>query len=277
MKKLLNNIPYKIIIGSANFNKKYGFKKQKIKISDFNYFTNYLIKNGINQLDWSFDYSNENKLIEKFYSNGFLIDTKISKNNFYQDINYFSNSHINKIKFNSVYIRSPEELNMSDFAYIYKTLIFLKEKKQIKKIGYSIYNINKLHKKKLPMPDTIQVPINLFDQRLLKSNYLDLCKKNNVEVCARSIFLQGKLLNPYFTKKYTKFLRYNQLSPIQATKSFFNLIYRKNVFDKVIIGIENLNNLKEFFETRLLNLKYDYFKNLSTLNSNIIDPRLWKY
>ena len=147
MKKLLNNIPYKIIIGSANFNKKYGFKKQKIKISDFHYFTNYLKKNNIHQLDWSFDYLNENKLIEKFYSNGFLIDTKISINNFYQDINFFNNSHINKIKFNSVYIRSPEELNMSDFAYIYKTLISLKEKKQIKKIGYSIYNINKLQKK----------------------------------------------------------------------------------------------------------------------------------
>ena len=83
MKKLLNNIPYKIIIGSANFNKKYGFKKQKIKISDFHYFTNYLKKNNIHQLDWSFDYLNENKLIEKFYSNGFLIDTKISINNFY--------------------------------------------------------------------------------------------------------------------------------------------------------------------------------------------------
>ena len=46
------------------------------------------------------------------------------------------------------------------------------------------------------MPDTIQVPINLFDQRLLRSNYLDLCK-NNVEVCVRSIFLQGKLLNHF--------------------------------------------------------------------------------
>ena len=124
MKKLLNNIPYKIIIGSANFNKKYGLKNQKIKISDFHYFINYLKKNSINQVDWSFDYSSESKLIEKFFSNGFLIDTKISTNNFYQNINFFNNLDRNKIKFNNVYIRSPEDLNKSDFAYTYKTLIY---------------------------------------------------------------------------------------------------------------------------------------------------------
>ena len=60
----------------------------------------------------------------------------------------------------------------------------------IKKIGISIYsyeNILKLYK--LIKFDVIQAPINIFDNRCDKFGKFIL--NNNIEVHARSVFLQG--------------------------------------------------------------------------------------
>ena len=43
----------------------------------------------------------------------------------------------------------------------------------------------------------IQVPVNIFDQRLVSSGILAKAKTKNIEVYARSVFLQGLLLMSY--------------------------------------------------------------------------------
>ena len=42
--------------------------------------------------------------------------------------------------------------------------------------------------------DIIQLPINIFDQRLLNCKILEKASHSNIELHARSIFLQGSLL-----------------------------------------------------------------------------------
>ena len=60
--------------------------------------------------------------------------------------------------------------------------------------------------KKIKDIDIIQFPLNIFDNRVIK--YLHTNKITNVELHARSIFLQGTLLNSY--KKIIEFLNLMQ-------------------------------------------------------------------
>jgi hypothetical protein len=116
----------------------------------------------------------------------------------------------------------------------------------------------------------------------LKTGWFDKLKYMSIETHVRSIFLQGLLVNKlvykkkYF-KKWKKFffdwfkdLENNNISPIDYCLS--DLL--KNNFDKIVIGINNSQNLNE-----ILNFKNINKSNMIKLNINdtkLIDPRNWK-
>src|SRR3989344_4251417 len=70
----------------------------------------------------------------------------------------------------------------------------IKEEGKVKNIGVSVYDeAEALEAVKFGV-DYIQIPYNIFDQRLDKTDFFDLAEKNKVKVFARSPFLQGVLL-----------------------------------------------------------------------------------
>ena len=81
----------------------------------------------------------------------------------------------------------------------------LKSMGVVKKIGVSLYNSEQIDivLSKFNI-DLVQLPINIFDQQLLIGGWLDKLKDYDVEIHARSAFLQGLLLMtndlvpPYF-------------------------------------------------------------------------------
>ena len=129
----------------------------------------------------------------------------------------------------------------------------------------------------MPFPDALQIPINIFDQRFLFSGYREICNKNKIEVIARSIFLQGKLINfsnkNYYINTWINFLNTHNLTPLQAIKSFLRSISDIN---KIIIGIDSVDQLKQFIIADHYELNIKNFYGLSTNNKNMIDPRYWK-
>ena len=70
-----------------------------------------------------------------------------------------------------------------------------KEKGLIERIGVSVYEPqDALAAVKAPAVDMIQIPYNVLDQRLDQTDFFELARKNQVDVFARSAFLQGLLL-----------------------------------------------------------------------------------
>ena len=109
-------------------------------------------------------------------------------------------------------------------------------------------------------------------------NFLKLAKKKKVKIHARSIFLQGTLVSSIKKNEYIK--NYNlklekilKKKKINKVNYLFNLINSQKLIDKIVIGVENLDQLKE-----LIYLKRSKFENF-LLNKNIknnhIDPRNW--
>ena len=166
-----------------------------------------------------------------------------------------------------------------NFSNFYK----FKEKNLTKNFKASIYEIKDFNFiiKKFK-PDIVQFPVNIFDQRSLKKIFLSTLSKNKIKSQARSIFLQGLILNDKKSKAIFK--KYNQQKYLN---NFHNLCQKHNITKKeaclffikkqkkinyLTIGIENLKQLKQNLAI-LRNNKLLNFKNLSIKNKNIIDPR----
>jgi aryl-alcohol dehydrogenase-like predicted oxidoreductase len=63
------------------------------------------------------------------------------------------------------------------------------------KIGVSVYTAGEIDAVMAAhRPDLVQLPLNVFDQRLIRSGHLKALKASGVEVHIRSVFLQGLLL-----------------------------------------------------------------------------------
>ena len=155
----------------------------------------------------------------------------------------------------------------------------------INKIGFSAYN--KLQIKKaltLFKPDIIQLPFNVFDQGLLHDGTLALLKSLNIEVHARSSFLQGLLIMdiskvPIYFNKWRFYLErwHSYCSQINySPKSVaLNFSASQKLIDKVIVGVENEMQLIELINLPEISSEID-LKFLNCKDEYLINPSKWK-
>ena len=155
---------------------------------------------------------------------------------------------------------------------------------EFKKIGFSIYSPNELDKYFFKFkPDLVQGPLNIFDQRMLRSGWIKRLNNKSVEFHARSIFLQGLLLkkSKLIPKKFQKFyrifdkyhswLRKNNINSFEACLSF---VFSIKIVDKIILGIDNVDQLNQIINTKLIKKKLN-FKQLNCFNNKLINPSTW--
>ena len=100
----------------------------------------------------------------------------------------------------------------------------MKKKVKFTKLIYvSIYNPEEINYaiKKFKF-DIIQLPINLFDRKLIDNGILSRLKKHGYEIHARSIFLQGLLLDSHRWKfaKWSEIFRFYKFCQIINLKNF---------------------------------------------------------
>ena len=110
-------------------------------------------------------------------------------------------------------------------------------------------------------------------------------KDHQIELHARSIFLQGLLLleKAKIPKKFLKFsdelglwhqfLAENNLTPLQACLAF---VLTQQELSKIIFGIDSLEQLMEITSaaSEFIDIKTKFSENIIP-NNNLIDPRLW--
>ena len=278
----------KIIIGTANFGQNYGISKKKVNLRSAKVVCGYAIENKIRYLDTATSYKNSNKII-KILNKKIEVITKVLPCKKWINFDYCLNE-MNKIyfdlgnkKINTLLFHDENFLFKKEGYQVYLNLIKLKKKKLFKNIGVSIYNFYNLNYliKKYSF-DIIQCPFNIFDQRLIETNWLSKLKNRGIKIHVRSIFLQGLLLNKNLnnnniSKKWKKDLMYfneyankNNINLIDLCMTFVTS-YNLNGY---VIGIENLKNLKKiiFFKK----VKKFNFKMFSNNKKKLIDPRKWK-
>ena len=282
----------KLVIGSAQLGMNYGlFNNRKINHKEFKKIEKLVLKSKINFIDTAISYGDSENIIGSSKLKNLHIITKIKlpskKNIQVRDwaLKEISKS-LYKLKIKKIYgvlIHDYKDL-LGKYGKDYLlSLQELKKKKIVKKIGISIYDPHEIQKVwKFWKPDLIQVPFNPLDNRIVDSGWVDVLRKFKVKIFARSIFLQGLLINKHnsfiINKNYKILLNQfknwcykNNISLLQACIHFVKQFKK---IDYLVVGFNNYNQLKEII---------DVFKkkqiiipsNFSTNKKNLIDPRKW--
>lgn len=295
----------KLVLGTAQLGLDYGIANKEGRPSEKEAFKimKYAIESGILYFDTAYSYGNSETTIGKFlntyeaYKNKINIITKIpslknEKLNEKNINNRFFES-LNRLGQKSIYCYMVHDFNdiVNNCNVINKNFLKFKDEGLIKKIGVSIYDKSQIIflLKNFDF-DLIQIPINIFDQRLLMDDILVDLKKRGIEIYARSVFLQGLIfLDKYNLPSKFKSIK-KQLKKLNDISLKFNISKEEialvfisviNEIDKIVIGIEKIEQLKR-------NIKIaNNFKNFNKIKSiinfkdfviedeNIIDPRKW--
>lgn len=283
----------KIILGTANFAKGYGIRKSKgLNLQQINKINETISRNYINEIDTAHSYKGVEIKIGKSNFKNYKIYTKIPEikssklhNKFVFNIISQSLKRLKKKKLHGVFFHGVKNLLGHEGKKIYRDLYELKKKGIIKKVGVSVYSPIELksvmNKYKF---DMVQIPINIFDRRFLKKNFLKRIKSNGIEIHARSIFMQGILLqkkesrHKYFRKWENLFLKWdywNNVRKIKKVETCLNFLKNLKYIDKLVLGVSSIKAIKEIINI-LKNEKKLFPKEIFSNSKQLIEPRLWK-
>tara|TARA_B100000287_G_scaffold418444_1_gene455396 strand:- start:3421 stop:4317 length:897 start_codon:yes stop_codon:yes gene_type:complete len=291
-----------ICLGSAQFGMDYGITNKKGKLSEIEIkkILARCLKSGIRFIDTAQSYGDSEIVLGKNMPiiNNFEIINKLpkqkklwNKNQIISWENDFQKSlkNLNKKSFNSFLIHNSYDLRRPDKDFLMNWLLSLKERKLIKRIGVSIYNSKDLDNIPLDKIQIVQLPLSIYDQRLLKDGTIEKLFKCNIAIHARSVFLQGLILQnenlwPEFMPnqfkshhmELNKILKINNISLLEAAMGF---VYNCPFIESFLVGVSSLTELDNIIETwNILKFKnYDDF-NISSFgwdNIHDLDPRLW--
>lgn len=293
MKKNIN-ILKKIIIGTAQLSNNYGIFNEKGSIKDKQLKTilNYCQKKNILYLDLANSYKNSIHKLSKNNLLKFNIILKvgnIDKNNFLFSLKSILKKTLEKLKVKKIYslmLHHESDIKYLKDKEVFQFFLNLKKKKIIKKIGISIYNFKTLGFNLNSFPiGLIQVPFNVLDQRILDKKLQKIIIGKKIEVHARSIFLQGLLLQePNIKQKIIQknkllFNNWHKFNECQQEKKILNCIKfvsQFKVINKFIFGINSIDQLKTIVRIiKDIDYKNKLYYKFEPKSNKIIDPRLW--
>ena len=291
-KKVLNN---RLALGSVQFGLPYGISNTSLNETSFSEISNilnYANKIGINTIDTAISYGKSESRHGKYGVNRYKVITKLPKMPIIcHDVFAWAEEQLmdslSRLNLRSVYgllLHHTLDLNGPKGSILWSAMKSLKEKNLVNKIGYSIYKPDDLDLLFNDfVPDIVQTPYSIFDQRLSTSGWLDRLYNSNTEIHARSIFLQGLLLfksserpskfNRWKSEfeKFDLWLEENNLTALQASICF---VMGNPKISKIIVGIDNLNQLKEIISNLKFNdLSFPEYKSIE--DTELLDPSLW--
>ena len=281
----------KIAIGTAQFGLKYGINNNKGIPSDQEIISilDFAQSNGIDTLDCASAYGNAESKIGELAGQEFKIMSKLSYKTNIKELEIQLDKSLNDLRRNSIYgylVHNADDL--INYPKLWDELLVQKSKGKVNKIGYSLYNIQQLESLiELDMlPDIVQLPYSLLDRKF--ENYFENLKSLGAEIHTRSVFLQGLYfmeLNNLPGKLNLLRNELNELKLICNEKKIFigalaiNFVYDNPCIDKVIIGVDSLNqltnNLNYLIESDLQDETINYIKKIETQYPEMLNPVNW--
>lgn len=196
---------------------------------------------------------------------------------------------LSKLQKQSIYallLHHGENLLAEGGKYLMDALISLKEKRLIKKIGVSVYSPLEIEsilaKYKI---DIVQLPVNVFDQRFLRSGVLKALKQLEVEIHARSAFLQGLLLMdpktlPEFFNSIVRHLeRYHKLAAarnLSIVSASLGFPLGLDEIDVVVCGVNNCHQIEELCASAYA-VEPEFYEQFAINDENILNPFRWRF
>ena len=280
----------KLSLGTVQFGLDYGItnKEGQVAINEVEDILNFAKQKNIKTLDTAALYGNSEDILGQIGVKSYQIITKTSLlkdgvdkviNNFYKSLR-----KLNREKVEGLLIHDIGDIENKHFDILFSKLKEFKEKGSIEKIGFSTYT---------PMQvdfllgnfefDLIQVPLNVFDTRLIEGGQLQALKNKDIEIHTRSVFLQGLLLDfnalgDYFSTWKSEFDSYQNMvdqSGLSLVEYALNYVLNIKEIDKVLVGVNNKKQLIEIVQASQKKVN-NCLLPFSINDINLLNPILWK-
>ncbi len=278
----------KLALGTVQFGLDYGIANQggQVLIDEVRGILDYAKQNNINTLDTAPSYGNSEQVLGKVGIDNFHVVTKTAplklgvKNvlqSFHQSLKSLKTNNVD-----GLLVHNIDDTQDKQFDLLYEELNQLKQQGLINKIGFSTYTPEQVNFLLENFDfDLIQLPFNIFDTRLIEGGELQALKNKGVEVHARSVFLQGLLLNferldNYFSKWRNDFDIYQEMvkeSDLSLLEYALNFALSIQEIDKILVGVNSEKQLREI--TQAVDKQSDLHA-YPINNINLLNPSLWK-
>lgn len=269
----------KLALGTAQFGLKYGISaRKKVGSKEVGPILEVAKQFGITMIDTAPSYGEAEAILGNHDLSAFKVITKtLPKQQNTDTVLLAFLASLEKLKLKSVYgllIHQTSDQNLLDQIELLKDL---KQRGYTQRIGASVYSPYELRSLlRRFTPDIVSLPLNVFDQRFADDKELiDLIVKHNIEVHARSVFLQGVVFMDHLNLP-------SHLEPVKdklavLTPHMALEFVKQQLFaDYCTVGIESLNQFLDLcnlwgndIPTRI---DFSAFK---IDDPKIINPSLW--
>ena len=285
-------------LGCVQFGMDYGYTnlKGKINYTEAGEIIDLAFKNNINNFDTAQSYGDSEQVLGSFLPK--YLEAKImtkfenTKNDFHEkkDINIWENNfqrslkNLKTKKIHSFLIHNSDDLKKKGKEILEDWLESLVGRNLVKRLGISIYSASDLENICLEKFNLVQMPISLYDQRLIKDKTCQYLYSRNIAIHARSIFFQGLIFSNYknwpstisdnFKHHHRHFL--SSLDKNSILELTMNFISNNKFIESALIGVTCLEELKEIINIKnKMKFVNEDFSNFAWKNTCDLDPRLW--
>ncbi|WP_316346929.1 aldo/keto reductase [Desulfuromonas acetoxidans] len=192
---------------------------------------------------------------------------------------------LNRLNLDSVYAllsHHADDLLAPGGELLWESMLEIKQRGEAQRIGVSIYDGSQLDNLMQKYSfDIVQVPINVFDQRLIQGGQIERLRAAGVEIHVRSVFLQGLLLMDDYPSYFEPVLpdlnrlksaiREEGLTPAQAALAFVRDLPGVDV---VLVGVADVAQLRECVGDFNADCSFDG-QGFSCNIVDFVDPTRW--
>ncbi|MBF0347408.1 MAG: aldo/keto reductase [Magnetococcales bacterium] len=291
-------------LGTVQFGLDYGISNQRGRVSEEQaaQILSTAERRGVTMLDTAAGYGDSERVLGRMmvnYPGRFRVVTKMTATAATQatreegqKVRAVLAQSLNRLGLPSVYgllAHRAADLLQPGGQYLIDAMVECKSLGQTEKIGVSVYSGAEIDKiLELFIPDIVQLPINVADQRLIHSGHLDLLKRHGVEIHARSMFLQGLLLmSPealpdYFSPVRSRFAKIRAAFVEQqwtALEGCIRFAMGRPELDVVLAGVTGVDELEEILGIvqRIEDGRDEgFFPPLAIEDEPYLNPAQWK-
>ena len=189
--------------------------------------------------------------------------------------------------FDALLLHSSDDLRKRGSEFLEDWLLGLRDRGLVKRLGVSIYTCADLDEVNYEILDLVQLPLSVYDQRLLNDGTITSLSERGISIHARSIYLQGLLLQPLqrWPSWATKEMR-------EHHKALINLSRQKNcrlidlalgfikdqiLVERVVIGVCNVKELSDLHSSWNSPSPWNQeeWQRWAFSGSDSLDPRNW--
>ena len=282
----------RIVLGGAQLGLPYGILNggETLSREEVARILDTAVDHGIDSIDTAIAYGQSESIIGETSQNRFNIISKlpplpVDVSNVSEWVHSQVQGSLSRLKCTSLdalLLHRPQDLTGAQGAELYAAIGSLMAEKMIHRFGVSIYSPDDLEGIIGTFDiHVVQAPLNVFDRRIL--GVTDQLSALNIEVHARSVFLQGVLIaspkdrpqrfEPW-SEHFALFDEWVRSSGMSAMACCLGFALQQPGIAKLVIGTTSAESLDEIMNS-IPNSVLEVPTHLQSSVEQLIDPRFW--